>query len=119
MVVHLLPGSFFATLLPSLLRHFPNTLAQVLITAAIVLATLSYLGTSLTLLLRLRRIAAVLETLCTLAWWCGTVYFWLMCNPADRLHPATLVWIGGMFLIGIVHLLIAGWLWRFRRDEGE
>ncbi len=119
MVMHLLPGGFFATLLPSLLRHFPNNLAQVLITAAISLATLGYLGASLTLLLRFRRAAAVLEALCTLAWWCGGVYFWLIGTPTVRLHPATLAWIGGMFLIGTVHLLIAGWLWRQKDQDGK
>ncbi|MCX6366880.1 MAG: hypothetical protein NTX57_09240 [Armatimonadetes bacterium] len=121
MVVHLIPGGFFATLLLPYLRHFPFPLGlpYVLIAAALSLATLGYLGASLTLLLRLRRAAAVLELLCTLAWWCGAAYFWLETTPDQRLHPLMLVWVGGMALIGVFHLLIASWLWRFRHEEEE
>lgn len=129
MAVHLIPGGFFATLLLPYLRQFPFPylrqfpfplgLPYVLIAAALSLATLGYLGASLTLLLRLRRAAAVLELLCTLAWWCGGAYFWLETTPDQRLHPLMLVWVGGMALIGVFHLLIASWLWRFRREEEE
>ena len=119
MVVHLIAGCFFATGISSLFHRFPQNLLQALISIAILLAPLGYLGASLTLLLRLRRAAAVFELLCTLAWWCGAVYFWLEITPGHPLHPLILVWVGGMALIGVFHLLISSWLWRFRREEEE
>ncbi|WP_309706948.1 hypothetical protein [Armatimonas sp.] len=119
MVVNLILGGFFATLIPPLIRRLPQNLTEVLVHVAIALATLGYLGASLTLLLRLRRAAAVLEFLCTLAWWCGAAYFWLVTTPDQRLDIGALIWAGGLVLIGVFHLLIASWLWRFRREEEE
>ena len=121
MAVHLILGVYCATLFPSLLRYLhANDLRQALSIAAISLATLGYLGASLTLLLRLRRAAAVLELLCTLAWWCGAAFFRLhILWSISSVHkpPVMLVSLGVMALIGIFHLTLAWWLWRFRCEE--
>ena len=117
MVVHLIPGGFFATLIPLLLRDLPQNLTDMLLPVAVALATLGYLGVSLTLLFRLRRAAVIFEILCTLGWWCGALFFW----PSEMrlVIPSVFLWPIGMALIGVFHLLIANWLWRFRREEEE
>ncbi len=117
MVVHLIPGGSFATLIPYFLRNLPQNLTDALIPVAVALAILGYFGVSLTLLLRLRRAAVIFEILCTLGWWCGTIFFW----PFDMrfISPSVFILPIVMALIGVFHLLIASWLWRFRREEEE
>jgi hypothetical protein len=84
------------------------------------LGFVGYLGTGITLLLRARRIAAIFEAVCALAWWCLTLHQWLISRTPDTGEVPPIVWgvCGVVFLIGLLHALIARWLWRLDDTEG-
>jgi hypothetical protein len=84
------------------------------------LALVGYLGAGITLLLRARRIAAVFAAVCALAWWCMIFHELVQGRlPDGSYHPGTWVYCGVVFLIGLVHVLIARWLWRLDDTEGS
>jgi hypothetical protein len=116
-VVHLILGGFLVPLIPYFLGSPTERLTDALLHVAVALTTLGYFGVSLTLLLRRRRAAVLLEILCTLGWWCGATFFW----PFDTrfISPFVFIFPIGLFLIGVFHLLLASWLWRFRDDAEE
>ena len=82
------------------------------------LAFIGYLGASLTLLLRARRIAALFQFLCALAWWFMIVHQLIVSRfPNGSYQPATGIACAALFLIGLIHALIARWLWRSESGE--
>lgn len=94
---------------------------MVMIQWGLFLGFVGYLGTGTTLLLRARRVAAIFEGVCALAWWCLILHELVQGRlPDGSYHPAALVYCGMVFLIGLVHALIARWLWRLQdTDEGD
>ena len=95
---------------------FPGWHEMMMFQWGIFLAFIGYWGAGLTLLLNVRRIAALFQFLCALAWWCliahATTRF-----PDGTYHPTTWTLCGALFLIGLVHALLARWLWRQERAE--
>lgn len=82
------------------------------------LAFIGYLGAGFTLLLRARRIAAVFQFLCALAWWLMIVEQLITLRyPDGSYHPTIWFACGVLFLIGLIHALIARWLWRSESAE--
>ena len=82
------------------------------------LAFVGYVGAGITLLLRVRRIAALFQFLCALAWWFMIAHELVVSRfPDGSYHPAVWVTCGVLFLIGLIHALIARWLWRSESAE--
>jgi hypothetical protein len=91
---------------------------MVMIQWGLFLGLVGYLGTGITLLLRARRIAAIFEAVCALAWWCMIFHELVQGRfPDGSYHPTTWIVCGMLFLIGLVHALLARWLWRSQSEE--
>ena len=82
------------------------------------LAFIGYLGAGLTLLLKVRRIAALFQLLCALAWWCFVAHQLVVSRfPDGTYQPATSIACAVLFAIGLVHALLARWLWQRGNPE--
>ena len=76
------------------------------------LLELALLGTTVALLLHRRRIAAFFQTLCAIAWWFGIVIaLFGFLDYNGHLDAFAGFVCGVLFLIGLIHTLIARWLW--------
>ncbi|MBB6051832.1 hypothetical protein [Armatimonas rosea] len=95
---------------PDFPRYWDPT---VLISWGLFLALVGYIGAGTLLLLRARRIAALFQFLSAVAWWCLFANALLVGRrPDGTYHPAALAYCDIVFLIGLVHALIARWLSR-------
>ncbi|MBB6051833.1 hypothetical protein [Armatimonas rosea] len=117
----LLVGSLLATLTGwrSLLRPFRFPLVNWYDGGlAWCLLELALLGTTVALLVHARRIAAFFQALCATAWWFGIVIaVFGFLNFNGRLDAFAVFVCSLLFLIGLVHALIARWLWRLAGME--
>jgi hypothetical protein len=93
--------------LPSLIWH-----RMLLAQWWIFLAFIGYSGTGLVLLFNVRRVAALFLAICTLAWWCLCGWEFGQTQLPDGKRLEMFVACGVCFLIGVLHILLARWLWR-------
>jgi hypothetical protein len=76
------------------------------------LVFVGYLGAGITLLLYVRRVTALFQFLCALAWWFMIAHQLIVSRfPDGSYQPATGIACAGLFLTGLIHALIARWLW--------
>lgn len=89
-------------------------LTNVLIYGGLLLLLLGYLGTSITLLMRQRRLAALGQFVAALGFWCITAWFVMSILP---IPPTSWIWNAGIFLLGLICALVGAWLWRWPQEE--
>ncbi|WP_309706951.1 hypothetical protein [Armatimonas sp.] len=82
------------------------------------LLELALLGTTVALLLHARRIAAFFQVLCATAWWFGIVIaLFGFLDYNGHLDILAGFVCGLLFLIGLIHALIARWLWHLNNTK--
>lgn len=104
-----------ALLLTTVLRDIHHPVS--LIGLGVLSGTVGFWGTSISLLTRARKVAALFELLAALGWWCAVLY--LIQHLANPLEPRGVPFLSGLVLIGLFLTWLASWLWRFQEDTDE
>lgn len=81
------------------------------------LLLLGYLCTSITLLMRQRRLAALGQLIAALGFWCITA--WFVMSVFGPIPLTSWIWNAGLFLLGLICGLVGVWLWRWPQEEDQ